>query len=61
MNNRRLGDDNMLGTIIAIEENIIQLKLNIALDKVQNLINLHVVMEDGEHRFVGEIGFLKKT
>lgn len=55
MNNRRLGDDNMLGTIIAIEENIIQLKLNIALDKVQNLINLHVVMEDGEHRFVGEI------
>ena len=45
----------MLGTIIAIEENIVKLKLNVALDKIQNLINLHVVMEDGNSRFVGEI------
>ena len=45
----------MLGTIIGIEENIVKIKLNIALDKVQNLINLYVVMEENENRFIGEI------
>lgn len=45
----------MLGTIIGIENNIILLEVNMNLTKVQNLINLHVVMEEEEHRVVGEI------
>ncbi len=36
----------MLGTIIGVEEDKVLLKLNINLTEFQNLINLHVVMED---------------
>lgn len=49
----------MLGTIIGIEEDIVSVKLNIEIDKFQNLVNLHVVMEDNEKILVGEIIGLK--
>ena len=49
----------MLGTIIGTEENVVLIRLNIELDKFQNLINLHVLMEDSEHKIVGEITDIK--
>ncbi len=49
----------MLGTIIGIEEDTVLVKLNIELDKFQNLVNLHVVMEDDDKILVGEIIDLK--
>ena len=39
----------MLGNIIGIEENVILLKLNIELNKIQNLINMYVVFEEDKH------------
>lgn len=45
----------MLGAIVGIEEDTILVKLNIELNKFQNLVNLHVVMEDADEIFVGEI------
>lgn len=45
----------MLGTITGIEENLILLKLNVELDKIQNLINMYVVFEDEQKLIVGEI------
>ncbi len=45
----------MLGTIIGIEEDVVLLKLAINLKEFQNLINLHVVMEDNNQILVGEI------
>jgi uncharacterized protein len=45
----------MLGTIIGIENNVILLEVNMDLTKFQNLINLHVVMEEEDRRVVGEI------
>ncbi len=45
----------MLGTIIGIEDGIVSLKLDVELDRIQNLINLYVVMEDANKIIVGEI------
>ena len=45
----------MLGNIIAIEENIVSIKLNIDLSKFQSLINLHVVLQESDRTVVGEI------
>lgn len=45
----------MLGSIIGTNENQILLKLNVDLDKMQNLIGLHVIMEDEERKTIGEI------
>ena len=45
----------MLGNIIAVEENEVLVKLNIDLNKVQNLINLMVIMEDENKKIIGEI------
>ena len=45
----------MLGKIIGIVENEVQLKLAIDVNQFENLINVHVVMEDGERKIVGEI------
>lgn len=45
----------MFGKIIGIEENIVSIKLLIEVDKIQSLLNLYVVMEEGEKRSVGEI------
>ena len=49
----------MLGKIIGIEEDTVLVKLNIDLDKFQNLVNLHVVMEDADKIMVGEITDIK--
>jgi len=51
----------MLGNIIGVEENIVLVNLNIDLNKVQNLINLMVVMEDQDKRIVGEIVNIKNN
>ncbi len=50
----------MLGTIIGIEEDVVLLKLAINLKEFQNLINLHVVMEDNNQMIVGEIIDIKE-
>ena len=49
----------MLGTIIGINEDTVLLKLAINLNEFQNLINLHVIMEDGDNMIVGEIVDIK--
>ena len=49
----------MLGTIIGIEEDTVLLKLAINLNEFQSLVNLHVVMEDGDKLLVGEIVDIK--
>lgn len=45
----------MLGTIIGIEENQVLLKLAIDVENFNNLINIHVVMEEENRKIVGEI------
>lgn len=45
----------MLGNIIGIEENIVLINLNIDLNRVQNLINLMVIMESEDKKIIGEI------
>ena len=49
----------MLGTIIGIEEDTVLVKLNISLNDFQNIVNLHVVMEDESGMLVGEISSVK--
>lgn len=49
----------MLGRIIGIEEDTVILKLGIDLNNIQNLINNHVAIEDGQRVFVGEITNIK--
>ena len=49
----------MLGTIIGTEEDTILVKLNINLNEFQNLVNLHVIMEDDGVMIVGEITDIK--
>ena len=50
----------MLGTIIGIEENQVLLKLAIDVENFNNLINIHVVMEEGNRKIVGEIINIKE-
>ena len=45
----------MLGTIIGIEDETVLLKISIDLTEFQNIINMHVVMEDSGKMLVGEI------
>lgn len=45
----------MLGTIIGITDNTVLLKLNIELDKFQSLLNTHVIIEEVEKKYIGEI------
>ena len=45
----------MIGTIIGIEDGIVSLKLDLELDRIQNLINLYVIMEDTSKKIIGEI------
>ena len=45
----------MLGTIVGIEDGIVLLKLDVELDRIQNLINLYVIMEDTNKKIIGEI------
>ena len=51
----------MLGNIIGIEENVVLLKVNIELDKIQNLINMYVVFEEEKKLIVGEIADIKES
>ena len=50
----------MLGTIIGIEENQVLLKFAIDVENFNNLINIHVVMEEGNRKIVGEIINIKE-
>lgn len=45
----------MLGTIVGIEDGIVSLKLDVELDRIQNLVNLYVIMEDANKKIIGEI------
>lgn len=45
----------MLGRIIGIEDSVVELELNAELDRIQNLNNLYVVMEDANNSVIGEI------
>lgn len=51
----------MLGTIIGTEEETILVSLNVDLNKMQNLIGLHVIMEDETYKIIGEITDIKKN
>lgn len=51
----------MLGKIIAIDENIVELELAINLNEVQNLINLYVLIADKENNYIGEISNIKNN
>jgi len=51
----------MLGNVIGIEENVVLLKLKIELDKIQSLINMYVVFEEGKRLIVGEIIDIKES
>ena len=50
----------MLGKIISINDNTVSLKLNVKLEEMQNIINLYVLLEDGDRRFIGEIVDIKE-
>ena len=45
----------MIGSIINIENNMVTVKLSIDISSQTNLINVHVVFEDGSQKIVGEI------
>lgn len=45
----------MLGNIVGVVENEVLLKLAIDISQFENLINIHVVMDDGNRMLVGEI------
>ncbi len=45
----------MIGSIINIENNFVLVKLGIDITTQANLVNIHVVFEDGTQRIVGEI------
>ena len=49
----------MLGNIIGINDNQILLKLTVDINKLQNLISTHVIMEDSEKQCIGEITDIK--
>lgn len=51
----------MIGNIIGIEENTVLINLNIDLNKIQNLIGLMAIMEDGDKKIVGEIANIKNN
>lgn len=53
--------DTMLGTIIGTEEDTILVSLNVDLNKMQNLVGLHVIMESEEYKIVGEIANIKNN
>ncbi len=45
----------MIGKIFSIEENYVMVNLSIDISSQTNLINVHVVFEDGDKKIVGEI------
>ena len=51
----------MIGKIYSIEENYVFVDLAIDISTQENLINVHVIFEDGANRVVGEIQKIDKT
>ena len=49
----------MLGKIIGIEDNLVELELNIKIEEMQNIINLYVIIEDTSKKIIGEIVDIK--
>ena len=49
----------MLGKIIGISENIIEISLNVNVSETQNLVNLFVLLSDNGKNFVGEVVGIK--
>lgn len=49
----------MLGTIIGIEEDTVLISLNVDLNKINNLVGFHVVMESDDYKIVGEVSHVK--
>jgi hypothetical protein len=45
----------MLGKIVGIQDNTVYIKLNIKLYEINNIVNLYVLLDDGEYKLVGEI------
>lgn len=45
----------MLGKIIGVEENTVFLQLSVDINQFENLINVHVIMEDEKRKIIGEI------
>ena len=51
----------MIGKIFSIEENYVMVELSIDISNQTNLINVHVVFEDGDAKIVGEILNINKN
>lgn len=51
----------MIGQIINIEDNTVFVKLNLNLNKMPSIINLHVVFDDSQRKLVGEIAGIKEN
>ena len=49
----------MLGKIIGIEENTIELELSLKIEEIENIINYYVVIEDSKKKMIGEIVDIK--
>ena len=49
----------MLGNIIGFYNNELLVKLSIDLNKFQNIVNLYVVVQDQENRYVGQVNSVK--
>ena len=50
----------MLGKIIAIEDNIVIVKLSADLNKTKNIFNLYVMMQNDDNNIIGEVTDLKE-
>ena len=51
----------MLGKIIGIEDNTLELELNIKLEEIENIINYYVIIEDINKKIIGEIVDIKNN
>lgn len=60
-NSFRIEGGDMLGKIVSIEGNVVELELQIDMSSQTNLINIHVVFEDDKNKIVGEIRDINRT
>ena len=51
----------MLGKIIAIDEKIVELKLELNLSEIRNIIDLYVLISDMDRNYIGEITNIKNN
>ena len=51
----------MIGKIIGIEGNTVLVNLSINLEETKNIINLYVLFDDGDKKYVGEIADIKNN